>query len=476
MLLIRCPWCGPRAEIEFRHGGEAHIARPPQPSKLDDQAWAEHLFFRANPQRPACRAMDRTSMGASAGSTRSGTRTPTPLSRHIGSASSRRSHHGNDTPHKLAGTRVITAFRLPAGGRIDRSRPLSIRFNGRHITGCSGDTVASILLANGIHHVARSFKYHRPRGVVSHGSDEPSALLTINLGRGRIDPNNRASVVEACDGLEVSSQNHWPSLNFDLAEVNDLVAPLFAAGFYYRTFKWPKEFWGRLYEPAIRRLAGLGTAPDTPDPDRYTNRYAHCEVQWWAPDRPALPPHWQPHRIGPSGSFWLTKVSSSAVRCCMTSTSDIDGMPGQQWLGKTLDTLSARDNVVLLRRTTAFGYYNHNFVGLCERVSDSTLDRQGCVARERLWQVRAARVVLATGAHEQPLTFANNDRPGIMLADSVRAFINRWAVAPGRDIVVATNGASAYQTALDARAAGLSVTIVDTRNERDCGREACRGS
>ena len=306
---------------------------------------------------------------------------------------------------------------------------------------------------------------------MSHGSDEPSALLTINRGRGRIDPNNRASVVEACDGLEVSSQNHWPSLNFDLAEVNNLVAPLFAAGFYYRTFKWPKEFWGRLYEPAIRRLAGLGTAPDTPDPDRYTNRYAHCEVLVVG--------------AGPAGLAAALAASSDRSKRIILAdesfelggallhdvTSDIDGMPGQQWLGKTLDTLSARDNVVLLRRTTAFGYYNHNFVGLCERVSDSTLDRQGCVARERLWQVRAARVVLATGAHEQPLTFANNDRPGIMLADSVRAFINRWAVAPGRDIVVATNGASAYQTALDARAAGLSVTIVDTRNERDCGRE-----
>ena len=363
------------------------------------------------------------------------------------------------------------AFRLQVGGRIDRARPLSIRFNNRELYGYSGDTIASVLLANGIHHVARSFKYHRPRGIVSHGSDEPSALLTVNRGPGRVDPNNRASAIEACQGLQVSSQNHWPSLNFDAAEINNLAAPLFAAGFYYKTFKWPKGFWDRVYEPVIRRLAGLGTAPNAPDPDRYANRYAHCEVLVVG--------------AGPAGLAAALAASTDRTKRVILAdegfelggallhdvTSQIDGMPAQQWLAQAVDTLAARDNVTLLRRTTAFGYYNHNFIALCERLSDHEPNRRESVARERLWQVRTDRVVLATGAHERPLTFADNDRPGVMLADSVRAFINRWAVTPGRNIVVATTVASAYQTALDARAAGLAVTIVDARAENDCGDE-----
>src|SRR5581483_5209304 len=332
----------------------------------------------------------------------------------------------------------MTAFRLPAGGRVDRARELAIRFNGRTLRGYAGDTVASLLIANGIHHVARSFKYHRPRGILSHGSDEPSALLTVDRGVGRSDPNNRATVVEATDGLGVVSQNHWPSLGFDLAAVNDLIAPLFSAGFYYKTFKWPRRFWDRLYEPAIRRMAGLGKAPDAPDADRYTNRYAHCEVLIVG--------------AGPAGLAAAVSASSDGSKRIIVAdegpepggallhdvTAEIDGVPAWQWLAQTIRTLAARRNVMLLPRTTAFGYYNHNFVALGERLSDHAAGHQQMAARERLWQVRAARVVLATGAHERPLTFADNDRPGIMLAESVRALINRWAVAPGREIVIAT--------------------------------------
>jgi sarcosine oxidase, subunit alpha len=364
----------------------------------------------------------------------------------------------------------MATFRLPAGGRIDRAQALAIRFNGRTLDGHVGDTVASILLAHGIHHVARSFKYHRPRGILSYGCDEPSALVTADRGHGRSDPNNRASVVEAFDGLAVTSQNHWPSLGFDLGEAANLVAPLFAAGFYYKTFKWPRRFWERLYEPAIRRMAGLGKAPTAPDPQRYTNRYAHCDVLIVG--------------AGPAGlAAALAASQDKSKRVILADegpepggtllhdvTSQIDGKPAGQWLAEAIATLSARDNVVLRRRTTAFGYYNHNFVALAERASDHIADPRG-MARERLWQVRAARVVLATGAHERPLVFAGNDRPGVMLAESVRAFINRWAVAPGRTIVVATQGASAYQTALDAKAAGLAVAIVDARAEQDCGEE-----
>lgn len=213
------------------------------------------------------------------------------------------------------------SFRLAEGGRIDRSRPLTIRFNGRALAGFSGDTAASILLAHGVHHIARSFKYHRPRGILSHGTDEPSALLSVDRGdgrhRGRVDPSNRASVVEARDGLVLASQNHWPSLGFDLNAVNDTLSPLFVAGFYYKTFMWPRGFWDRVYEPAIRTAAGLGRAPAAPDPDHYANLHAHCDVLIVGQVPPGSRQRFR-HRRAVSVSFWPTSNPSQAARFCTT--------------------------------------------------------------------------------------------------------------------------------------------------------------
>jgi sarcosine oxidase subunit alpha len=362
-------------------------------------------------------------------------------------------------------------YRLPQGGRIDRASPLSVSFNGRRLSGFAGDTMASILLAHGQHLVGRSFKYHRPRGVFSHGSDEPNALLSIDRGPDRIDPNNRATMIEARDGLVAHSQNHWPSLDFDLGVVNDLLSPLFAAGFYYKTFMWPRAFWDRLYEPAIRAAAGLGKAPSTPDPDRYCHRHAHCDVLVIG--------------AGPAGLAAASAASAAKKRVILADEGAepggallhdlgamIDGAPAATWRAETLATLAARDNVVLLSRTTAFGYYNHNHVALVERLGDHLAKAPADLARERVWQIRAGQVVLATGAHERPLVFAGNDRPGIMLAESLRVFVNCYAVAPGRRIVFATNGASAYSAAIDAQSAGLDVTLVDARPEKACAAEA----
>ncbi|SFV16078.1 sarcosine oxidase subunit alpha [Methylobacterium sp. 174MFSha1.1] len=360
-------------------------------------------------------------------------------------------------------------FRLSRGGRIDRARPVRFTFNGRKVAGFHGDSVASALLANGIHLVGRSFKYHRPRGILSHGSDESSALLSVDRGPGRIDPNNRASVVEARDGLTTRSQNHWPSLEHDLGAVNDLLSPVFVAGFYYKTFMWPKQFWDKVYEPVIRAAAGLGKAPTAPDPDRYANRHAHCDVLVIG--------------AGPAGLAASLAAARTGKRVILADEgpepggallhdvdAEIDGRPASEWLEAALAELDSRENVILLSRTTAFGYYNHNHVALAERVTDH-LPNPGTAPRERLWQVRAGEVVLATGAHERPLVFADNDRPGILLAESVRVFLNRYGVAPGRRLVVATSGASAYATALDAQAAGLAVTLVDLRAEEECGPE-----
>ena len=355
-------------------------------------------------------------------------------------------------------------FRLPAGGRIDRLKPVSFTFNGRTIDAYEGDTVASALLANGVRLVGRSFKYHRPRGVMSHGSDEPNALLDVDGGPGRRDPNNRATVIDATSGLRVTTQNHWPSVGFDLGAVNDWLSPVFVAGFYYKTFKWPRAFWDRFYEPAIRAAAGLGRSPEGKDADRYAHSYAHCEILVIGG--------------GPAGLAAASAAARSGKRVILADeqaefggallhdrTSTIDGITADAWVARTVAELRSTGNVRMLQRTTAFGYYNQNMVALVERHADPA------GARETLWQVRATQVVLAGGAHERPLPFADNDRPGIMLAESVRAYLNRYGVAPGRNIVLVTTGASAYQAALDAKAAGLSVTIVDLRQEAACGSE-----
>ena len=361
-------------------------------------------------------------------------------------------------------------FRIPGRGRVDRAKPIAFTFNGRTVEGYEGDTLASALLASGIRLMGRSFKYHRPRGVLTHGADEPNALFQVHRGPGRSDPNNRATVVEAVAGLKVSSQNHWPSLEHDIGQVNDLVAPVLTAGFYYKTFMWPRSFWDKLYEPAIRAAAGLGVAPDAPDADRYVHRNTHCDVLVVG--------------AGPAGLAAALAASEAAKRVILADeqaemggslladlTVTIDGKTASTFVAEALKTLAGRANVTLLNRTTAFGYYNHNHVVLTERVTDHLAAPDAKLPRERLWQVRAKEVVLATGAHERPLGFADNDRPGIMLAESVRTYLNRYGVAPGRRIVFASNGASAYRAAADAKAAGLDVTLVDLRPEAEIGPE-----
>ncbi len=361
-------------------------------------------------------------------------------------------------------------FRLSRGGRIDRTRPIRFTFNGRDVHGFQGDTVASALLAEGRHLVGRSFKYHRPRGILSHGSDEPSALLSVDRGPGRIDPNNRASVVEARDGLKTRSQNHWPSLEHDIGAVNDLLSPVFVAGFYYKTFMWPRKFWDKVYEPFIRAAAGLGKAPTEADPDRYANRHAHCDVLVVGAGPAGLAAALAAARTG-KRVILADEQAEPGGALLHETRAEIDGRPASDWLAATLADLDARENVILLSRTTVFGYYNHNHVAMAERVTDHLPNASGTAPRERLWQVRAAEVVLAGGSHERPLVFADNDRPGILLAESVRVFVNRYGVAPGRRIVFATSGASAYTAALDAKAAGLHVALVDLRPEADCGPE-----
>jgi sarcosine oxidase subunit alpha len=349
-------------------------------------------------------------------------------------------------------------LRCDHGGAIDRAQPLNFRFDGRQYRGYAGDTLASALLANGVHLMGRSFKYHRPRGVLAAGAEEPNALVTVRRDAARETPNLRATQVELYEGLEAFSQNRWPSLAFDAGAVNDLLAPFIPAGFYYKTFMWPKRAWHALYEPRIRAAAGLGRAPAQADPDSYATRFAHCDVLIVG--------------AGPAGLAAAEAAAAAGARVILCDEQAQMGgsllsepaSPLTRELPATLAALAAHPRVALLPRTTAFGYFPHNSVALSQRLTDHLAQPKADVARERQWQVRAREVVLATGAIERPLVFAGNDRPGIMLAGAARTWLNRYAVRPGTRAVLVTAADEAYRAAFELDDAGVYVAcIADSR-------------
>lgn len=355
------------------------------------------------------------------------------------------------------------AFRTDTGGRVDRAASLAFEFDGRAYTGLSGDTLASALLANGVHLVGRSFKYHRPRGILAAGCEEPNALVRVMRGAGRETPNLRATQVELYAGLAAESQNRWPGLRADAGALAGLAAPLLPAGFYYKTFMgpgWPGAtvLWSRVFEPLIRRAAGLGRAPSAPDPDAYLNRYAHCEVLVIGAGPAGLAAALAAAERG--GRVILCDEQSEPGGSLLAETeATIDGEPAAAWLAGRLEKLE-QAGVTVMPRTTAFGCYAANFVALAERLSEHRADVPPGAPRERLWQVRAREVVFATGALERPLVFRNNDRPGILLADAARTYLNRYGVRVGRRAVVATACDSAYGAALELAAAGVEIPVI----------------
>ncbi len=360
-------------------------------------------------------------------------------------------------------------MRVAGKGLVAGARPVTFSFDGARYQGLEGDTLASALLANGVRVVGRSFKYHRPRGVLTAGSEEPNALVTIGRGPGQ-EPNVRATVQEIYDGLEARSQNRWPSLGFDLLSVNDLAAPFLGAGFYYKTFMWPKSFWEKVYEPVIRRSAGLGALSREANRDRYERAFAFCDVLVIGAGPAGLMAALAAGRAG--ADVILADEDARMGGRALAESWEIGGKPAHLWADEVLAELAAMDNVRLMPRTCVVGAHDQGTYGALERVGQH-LPRSGAARPlECFWRIVAKRAVLAAGALERPVAFRNNDRPGIMTAGAVRAYLNRWGVAPGRRVAVFGNNDDAHRTARDLVAAGVHVAgLIDSRHDAPEARD-----
>ena len=349
------------------------------------------------------------------------------------------------------------AFRANSGGRIDRDRPLTFTFNGKRLGGYTGDTLSSALIANGISIVGRSFKYHRPRGIMSAGAEETNAFVQL-LGSNE-EPNVLATTLPLYEGLEAHSVNAWPSVHFDFGGMNNFLHRLFPVGFYYKTFMWPRDRWD-WYSWFIRRVAGWGTAPKKSARNRYEHRFHHCDVMVIGAGPAGLSAALAAGRSG--ARVLLVDNQPEAGGYLLGDSAEINSRPALSWISKVVAEIDALPDVVRLKETSAIGYYDQNFITALERRPDKSW------VKERLWKIRARQVILATGAIERPITFADNDRPGVMLASSASHYCLRYGARPGRDAVLFTNNNGSYQHAIDLKDNGVNiVAVIDLRSEPD---------
>ena len=352
----------------------------------------------------------------------------------------------------------------PNGTRhlINRKKPLSFRFDNKMFTGFEGDTLASALLANNVKLMGRSFKYHRPRGPLTAGSEEPNAIMELR-GGARKEPNTRATTIELFDGLTAQSQNRFPSLAFDFMAINDRFSNFLTAGFYYKTFMWPAAFWEKVYEPIIRRAAGLGSAAHEADPDVYDKGFLHCDFLIIGAGPAGLQ---AALRAGRSGADVIIVDEDFIAGGRLNSERDVmNDADGALWAQESLAELASLPNVTVMMRSCVIGAFDHGVYGVVERVADHLAAPQEGQPRQRLWRIYSKAALLCSGATERPIAFENNDRPGIMLAGALRTYANRYETAVGKRVAIFTNNDDAYRTADDLIASGVSVAaVIDTRD------------
>ncbi len=351
-------------------------------------------------------------------------------------------------------------FRLDKGGYINRNKKISFKFNGKKYFGYQGDTLASALLANGVHLIGRSFKYHRPRGFLGVSVEEPNGQVQLYSGA-TTEPNAVATTVELVEGLVAKSQNCFPSVSFDFGAINNLLHKFFPAGFYYKTFMWPKSFWYKIYEPIIRKAAGLGIAPLKPDPDRYEHKFEYCDILVVGSGPSGLASALAAAKNG--ASVILAEDKPRFGGSLLTDEVTIGNKKGKDWADETIMELKSMPNVIVKNRSQVFGYYDHNMMVMIERTKDHIENPDKFTPRQKLWYIRAKEVVVSTGSIERPLVFGNNDRPGIILASAAKEYMKVYGTLVGKKPIIFTNNDSGYDTAIIFKKNGIDPLVLDVR-------------